>query len=140
MGNRNCTVALISSIDYESLQDDINAPYVGENKTIKILRITDVIENLIIPSGKNIILDLQEYTLFASIKNSIFTINGTLTILGTKENCKIINISSLCITNNSVLNIGIDDGVENEGMLTITGAVSAIQNNGTLNKYDGTIN
>lgn len=133
-------VASIGSINYKSLQDAINAPYVGESKTIKILRSTEVTENLIIPSGKNIILDLQGYTLSSSMENSIFTNNGTLTIIDTKENGKIINTSSVCIINNSVLNIGIDDGKVNENMLTITGSLSAIQNNGTLNKYDGTIN
>ena len=71
-------IAKIGNTDYQSLQDAVDAATSSET-TITLMR--NRIENITIASGKNIVLDLQNYTLSNETAYSVITNYGKLKIM-----------------------------------------------------------
>lgn len=74
-------VACIGNNPFMSLKEAVNAPYASGN-TIELLRSTT--ESVVIPSDKNITLDLNGHTLTAANSHAI-TNNGELTIVDSSD-------------------------------------------------------
>lgn len=130
-------VAQIGEITYPTLEEAINAA--GTNQTtIKILRNimcqnTEAIK--VIPSDKNIIIDLDGHQITSSIENGVIENNGILEIIDTNEDKrgKIISATERLIKNNSsgILTIS-DITIENRENIPI-------ENTGVLKIKSGTI-
>ena len=138
-------VASIGNVYYDSIKEAVNA--VQTSATIKIHKEIELSEQIIIPAGKNITIDLQTNTItYIGDGPAIIIESGArLTIIDSEElgetdtiYSKIENLSGVAIKNEGTLCIGEDDGIEYTNSPRIIGS-PAIQNTGTLNKYDGVI-
>ena len=135
------TVAQVNGIDFSNLQSAINSVVGEEVQTIKLTNgiITDT--TFTIAEGQNIILDMNEKTISSDLA---ITINnaGNLTIIDSTSSgvAKISSTTGTAIVNSGTLTLGQDDGTVSQGILTIEGTTYGIENTGTLNFYDGTIN
>ena len=122
------------------LQDAIDSATNGD--TIKVIREVTTLSDyaaLVVPSGKTITLDLNDYNLF--INNSKFLENnGTLTLeAGTNSNGKIVMTSGLAFDNKGTFTI--DSGlIKSEGSsfsgLLITNSGDMYMNGGIIRIYD----
>ena len=138
-------VASIGNVYYDSIKEAVNA--VQTSATIKIHKEIELSEQIIIPAGKNITIDLQTNTItYIGDGPAIIIESGArLTIIDSEElgetdtiYSKIENLSGVAIKNEGTLCIGENDGIEYTNSPRIIGS-PAIQNTGTLNKYDGVI-
>ena len=112
---------------YTSVQGAINAIEPGE----ELILLKSVEENEItIPSGKEIIIDLDKHSIKGSITNNgLFNVyNGTLN-----------NFDSTTLINNGTLIIGEDDEIVSSNSIKIVSEATTIINNGTMSMYDGYI-
>ena len=135
LSTTSIAVAQIGSTTYNTLQSAINA--VGTSQTtIQLLRNVTYTNNdsiITIPSGKNIILDLNGYTINSSIPETLIQNNGILKLTNTGSSGSLISVTENTIKNGS--------GVT----LTISGTTienrkgNTIYNEGTLNIESGTI-
>ena len=118
-------VALIGNTKYSTLAEAIGAVTSGSSATITLVKNTS--EYISIPSGRNITLDLQSYTLSlpSDAANTIPTIdnNGTVTLVsGTVTS---YSVKTAVVNNNSKANF-----IMNGGSIIATGLRQAIYNNG----------
>ena len=67
---------------------------------------------------------------------------GNLTVIDSTESgvAKISSTTGTAVVNSGTLTLGQDDGTVSQDIITIEGATYGIENSGTLNFYDGTIN
>ena len=116
-------VAEINETQYTNLQAAINAvPTTGAQTTIKLLRNTS--ETLTIAAGKNIVFNLQNYTVSNKNNNPVITNNGTLTI----TNGTITSSANQGAINNEATGIIYMSG----GKIQATGTRQAIYNWGRV--------
>ena len=117
--------AVVNGVGYTTLAAAVTAVTGSTKTTIYLLK--DLDTNVTIPSGKNIVLDLQGFTL-------------------TKSGTAISNAGTLEITNGTVNGTGNDGTINNTGTLKITdgaiisatGGKQAIYNNGGTLEINGT--
>ena len=131
-------VAQIGDTVYETIQDAFDAA--GQtNSTVIILKDTD--ETATLAEGQTVTLDLQGHTVGNSKEEAVITNNGTLTITDTsnEKTGTIDNLVGTGIENNGTLTIGDNSNAIEDAVPTIKGNKVGIQNNNTLNYYDGTI-
>ena len=131
-------VAQIGDIKYETIQDAFDAA--GQTpSTIIILKDTDEVATLL--EGQTVTLDLQGHTVGNSKDEAVIINNGTLTIIDTssEKTGTIDNLVGTGIENNGTLTIGDNSNAIEDAVPTIKGNKIGIQNNSTLNYYDGTI-
>ena len=135
----------IDGVEYYSLSEAIKASKTSQ-KTIRLLKDTELRADVIIESNQNIIIDLNGYTL--ANYNEIYNA-GTLRIIDTSQqkNSRITNaINSTVINNNGVLELnegnieGSTYGIENSKNVNITGGELANNGYGIYNKSSGNIN
>ena len=116
--------------------------------TILIHKIIELEDTLVIPSGKNIIIDLRQNAikLDNGLKPVIKVEEGaTLRIIDSLEDgnqigyARIENTQGVAIENNGTLIIGVQDETEYANSPRIIGTGSAITGSGIVTKYDGTI-
>ena len=129
-------VAKIGNKTYSSLQNAINDAI--ENDVIEILRgiqYTNQDVNLTIPSNKNVTIDLQNHPIVSAIEDSVFTVEGNLTIIDTigGENGKIVS------SYNNTVNVKQDGILEMSGGTISNNKNTSIYNQGFLNIINGTI-
>ena len=135
------TVAEVNGVSYSNLQSAINSVVGTEPQTIKLTN--GIITNMtfIIAEGQNIILDMNGKTISSDLS---VTINnaGNLTIIDSTGSWvgKISSTAGTAIVNSGTLTLGQDDGTVSQDLITIEGQTYGIENSGTLNFYDGTIN
>lgn len=112
--------AEVNGVTYNTIQAAINSvPSNGEETTVIVLR--DVSENVTVAAGKNIELDLQNYTFSNSNTNAIIENNGTLKI----KNGNITSNGETSLINNNNGGRLIISG----GRLTSTGTRQVVYNN-----------
>ena len=131
-------VAQIGDTKYETIQDAFDAA--GQMpSTVIILKDTDEVATL--SEGQTVTLDLQGHTVGNSKDEAVITNNGTLTIIDTssEKTGTIDNLVGTGIENNGTLTIGDNSNAIEDAVPTIKGNKVGIQNNNTLNYYDGTI-
>ena len=116
----NAGVVKIGEIEYTKLSTAISKVDAGVKTTITF--IGDVTENVTIPEGKNIVFDLNNYTLSNNGDKTVVTNNGTLEV---KNGTITSDAGSGMINNNSkgVLTV-------TSGNLLATGKRQAIYNDG----------
>ena len=139
-------VAKVNGVSYKSLQSAINATTTG---TITILSRITLQEPIIIPSGKNIVIDLKSYSIEYSGEEATIENNGTLTIVDSNEdgtstqNYGIVeNKVGPAIQNNGTLTIGSDgDSTIYKNSPRIVGKTYAVVNasGATFSFYDGVL-
>lgn len=153
----NAKVAKIGAVEYDTLQDAVDACSNGVNTEIDIISNFALIEpeSVIVPAGKDILLDLSGYTITSLCSNSTITNNGTLAIkqdnVGTimsRANSIFTNNGTMIINGGNFNNNGKTAYIlQNTGTCTINGgtfgtAQNIIQNTGstaTLTIAGGTI-
>ena len=100
------SVAKIGEVTYTSIQDAIAACPEGTQKTITIENNVIATSTITIPQGKDIILDLNGFTIIGENVDSVIENNGTLTILdGLNRGGKIENTSGTAIGGNGTLTV-----------------------------------
>ena len=134
----NVVVARIGTTEYNSLAAAITATPAATATTIVLERNT--IETITVASGKNIILDLQNYTVSNSGNHAVFENNGTITITNgtissTADTAAINNNSTgrLIMTGGSIIATGSRQAIYNVGG-TIEISGSAYLSSGTSGK------
>ena len=102
MGNDNITyyahwlkvmIAESEGTDYNTITEAISKVPAGVETTITLH--CDANENITIPSGKNVILDLNGYYLSSELKGRIIKNSGTLTITGGDMNSDLAEYSAI---------------------------------------------
>ena len=133
-------VSVQGGVYYNKIEKAIRAIDEG---TILVHRTIEADNTIVIPSGKNITIDLRENRIkFNSEVNPVIRVEtgATLTIIDSYEDgnqstyARIENEDGPAIQNKGTLVIGIDDGVEYTNSPRIIGD---IENDGTCNVYDG---
>ena len=135
------TVAEVNGIDYTNLQSAINAITGEEAQTITLTNGINLSQSYTIAEGQNIILDLNGKTITSDQEATIVN-EGNLIIIDSTSS-GVAGISSTvgtAIRNSGTLTLGADDGTVNQNLVNIEGTTYGIENTGTLNFYDGTIN
>ena len=100
------SVAKIGEVTYTSIQDAIAACPEGTQKTITIENNVIATSTITIPEGKDIILDLNGFTIIGENVDNVIENNGTLTILdGLNRGGKIENTSGTAIGGNGTLTV-----------------------------------
>ena len=100
------SVAKIGEVTYTSIQDAIAACPEGTQKTITIENNIIATSTITIPQGKDIILDLNGFTIIGENVDNVIENNGTLTILDGLNRCgKIENTSGTAIGGNGTLTV-----------------------------------
>ncbi len=135
------TVAQVNGVDFSNLQSAINSIVGEETQTIKLTNgiISDM--TFTISEGQNIILDMNEKTISSDLDITINN-SGNLTIIDSTSSGvgKISSTVGVAIKNTGTLTLGKDDGTVSQDVITIEGTTYGIENTGTVNFYDGTIN
>ena len=135
------TVAQVNGIDFSNLQSAINSITGEEDQTIILTNgiISDSI--FTISEGQNIILDMSGKTISSDLATTIQN-DVNLTIIDSTSSGvgKISSTVGTAIVNSGTLTLGQDDETVSQDILTIEGTTYGIENTGTLNFYDGTIN
>lgn len=131
-------VAQIGDTTYTTIQEAVDACEEGTQTTIILLKDTE--EETQISENKNIVLDLQGYTIeSANQAQPIIQNAGTLQIIDTStaKTGKLEKIVGTAIENTGTLTIGDNTSeIENETP-TIESNQIGIQNTGTFHYYDG---
>jgi len=86
---KNIAVAKIGDVYYKTLAEAIEAcPENAANSQTKIEMLTNVEENVVIPEGKNIVLDLCGATITGDITqaDTTITVNGQLNLIDSAQN------------------------------------------------------
>ena len=133
-------VAKIGEVTYTTIQEAIDACADGTNTIITIIKSTD--EEVTISEGKDIILDLQGYTIGSSNLNEPIIQNaGTLQIINTSANKtgKLEKLAGTAIQNTGTLTIGDNTSAIQNETPTIYSTYIGIKNEGIFNYYDGSI-
>ncbi|MBR2833122.1 MAG: InlB B-repeat-containing protein [Bacilli bacterium] len=112
-------VAKIGNTLYSTLQNAINAVPANTQTTIQLIR--NAIENVTTTANKNIILDLQNFTLNNSNNDAVIANGGTLTLA---NGTIVTNSTSTAAINNT------GNFTMNSGRVLATGLRQALYNNG----------
>ena len=120
-------VARIGNTEYNSLQAAVTAAPANTQTTIVLERNTR--EAITVGSAKNIVLDLQNYTLSNSGNNAVFENNGTITI----TNGKITSSADTSAINNNATGTLIITG----GTIEAVGSRQAVYNVGGTVEISG---
>ena len=125
-------VAEINGQGYPTLADAIASVTTSNQTTINILKDIDG-ENVTIPSGRNIIIDIQQHTLSAD-SGAIITNAGTLEITngnitrnGTNDEKRaVINDGGTCTISDATITNNVYQAVQNKGTMYITDSTITI--------------
>ncbi len=120
------SVASINGTFYKTVQEAINK--VEEGQEIKLLRATS--EDLTIPEGKNVKLNLNGLSIATQIVN-----DGTLNVY----NGSLQSFDNTTVINNGTFIMGEDDGKVSSTNIRVVSETTTINNKGTLIIYDGYI-
>ena len=119
----NSSIAKIGNNYYETLQDAIDAvPTTNTETTIVLLN--DTAENVIVASGQNIVLDLDNHALSNKISDAVITSDGRVEVTNGTINC---SAETAAINNNAT---GVF--IINDGTISATGSKQAIYNFGSV--------
>ena len=136
-------IATVNGVFYDDLASAIAA---ASTINGEIVMQTDInIENEVtIPSGKIVTIDLAGFTINGYSTNQIITNNGTLIIRDSKAEdstatafAYIENYMGPAIANNGTVILGDDDGISYPYSPKVCGVTSAITGSGTVTVYDG---
>ena len=119
-------VAQIGTKSYTSVSDAINKAEPGD----EIVLIKTTIEDLVIPSGKSILLNLHGRSITTQ---TVIEQGATLQIFGGS----LQNYGDTTVTNNGTFIMGKDDGTVSSTSVRVVGEGIALDNNGTFEMYDG---
>ena len=146
---KNIAVAKIGDTYYKTLEAAIAAcPENAEDTQTKIEMLTDVTESVVIPAGKNVLLDLCGVTVTGknAISDATITVNGKFNIIDSTGDGKIVssaNCSAVKVTSTGDFTIGTN---ESEPIVSITNPIITgdkygviIETNGRFNFYDGKV-
>ena len=111
------TVAMIGNDEYESLQDAIDAVQDNNQTIIKLVK--DIEESVTIPFGKNIVFDLQDYSI-TSTSGITITNTGTIEIKNGTIDC---TANAITIEN------------KGRGVINITGGTINGSKSNTIKSY-----
>ena len=119
-------IAQIGSNKYQTLAAAITAVPQSTQTTIELLR--DTIENVSIPRTKNVILDLNGYTITSSDNTAVLTVAGTAkmlngTITTNSQNTAAVNVTGTFeMTGGTIRATGLRQAIfNNGGSVTISG-------------------
>ena len=127
INNVEASVAEINGHYYDSVTEALNTIEDSSKTTIKI--VSDYSEAITIPSDRNIVLDLQSYTLSNSGNNAVITNNGKLEV---KNGTIRSGAATGAINNNSTGNLTISSGT-----IKTTGTKQGLYNNGGIATITG---
>ena len=132
-------VAQVNGINYSSLQSAINSVTGTETQTIKLMNGIDTDLTFSIAEGQNIIIDMNNKTITSNANITIENA-GELAIIDSTTSgvAKISSTTGVAILNRGTVTLGENDTV-NKDIITIEGVTYGIENEGTLNFYDGKI-
>ena len=146
---KNIAVAKIGDTYYKTLEAAIAAcPENAEDTQTKIEMLTDVTESVVIPAGKNVLLDLCGVTVTGKneISDATITVNGKFNIIDSTGDGKIVssaNCSAVKVTSTGDFTIGTN---ESEPIVSITNPIITgdkygviIETNGKFNFFDGKV-
>ena len=146
---KNIAVAKIGDTYYKTLEAAIAAcPENAEDTQTKIEMLTDVTESVVIPAGKNVLLDLCGVTVTGKneISDATITVNGKFNIIDSTGDGKIVssaNCSAVKVTSTGDFTIGTN---ESEPIVSITNPIITgdkygviIETNGRFNFFDGKV-
>ena len=135
---KNIAVAKIGDTYYKTLEAAIAAcPENAEDTQTKIEMLTDVTESVVIPAGKNVLLDLCGVTVTGKneISDATITVNGKFNIIDSTGDGKIVSSADFTIGTN-----------ESEPIVSITNPIITgdkygviIETNGKFNFFDGKV-
>ena len=138
-------VAVMNGIYYDSLQEAINATGTAKS-TIKLEKDLVLLEKLTIANTQDVTIDLNGHSIVTVDTDYTVLNNGTLTIIDTVEEnesseqvSKIQNHIGIAIHNSGTLTLGMEDETIHSDTPNIIGKTYGIENNGTLNIFDGKI-
>ena len=138
-------VAVMNGIYYDSLQEAINAAGTAKS-TIKLEKDLVLLEKLTIANTQDVTIDLNGHSIVTVDTDYTVLNNGTLTIIDTVEEnesseqvSKIQNYIGIAIHNSGTLTLGMEDETIHSDTPNIIGKTYGIENNGTLNIFDGKI-
>ena len=138
-------VAVMNGIYYDSLQEAINAAGTAKS-TIKLEKDLVLLEKLTIANTQDVTIDLNGHSIVTVDTDYTIFNNGTLTIIDTVEEnepseqvSKIQNYIGIAIHNSGTLTLGMEDETIHSDTPNIIGKTYGIENNGTLNIFDGKI-
>ena len=126
--------AEIGQVQYETIQDAIDAVPSNTQTTIKVLKDVELTESLSVSTDQNIVFNFQNYTISVASGSSIavFENDGTITISnGTLTS----SVAVGAINNNATGNLTITGGT-----ISTTGTKQAVYNNGGIVTITGTAN
>ncbi len=140
----------VGNMHFDSMQSAIEHAVSGTDDIV-IHKNISITETLTIPDNANITINLNGHNLKGEISESLIINNGNLTIIdkpveediGDSEvvlESKIENTTGYAITNKGTLTLGTHDSTVDSTTPNIIGTPHAIQNEGTVNWYDGKIN
>ena len=155
--NTEVFVAKIGTTEYHTLAEALTAVPSNTETTIQLIR--NAIENITVASNKNIILDLQSYTLTSADNSAVIVNKGTTklisgTITTNSTSTSAINNDStgrFTMTGGSIIATGQRQAIYNDGgtvnitgvayLQASTGIRATVQNlnNGTMTITGGTI-
>lgn len=139
-------VASINGVDYTSINAAVNDAANGE----EVALLTDTAENVVIPEGKTVTLDLAGHTI-TNVSDHTIVNNGTLTIVDSGKTGTVDNVThdKAAIFNNGTMAIqggtytrsletqdGVDDGTDNSWYTVVNDGTMTI-NGGTFTTADG---
>lgn len=146
---KNIAVAKIGDTYYKTLEAAIAAcPENAEDTQTKIEMLTDVTESVVIPAGKNVLLDLCGVNVTGKneISDATITVNGKFNIIDSTGDGKIVssaNCSAVKVTSTGDFTIGTN---ESEPIVSITNPIITgdkygviIETNGKFNFFDGKV-
>ena len=118
------TVCLLNDVYYKSITDAIDKANAGD--TITLLK--SIEEDFIVPTNKNIKLDLNKHSITTQVTN-----NGTLNVY----NGSLQNFDKTTVINKGTLILGENDGNVSSSSIRIISEATTIQSTGTITMYDG---
>ena len=138
-------MAVMNGIYYDSLQEAINAAGTAKS-TIKLEKDLVLLEKLTIANTQDVTIDLNGHSIVTVDTDYTILNNGALTIIDTVEEnesseqvSKIQNYIGIAIHNSGTLTLGMEDETIHSDTPNIIGKTYGIENNGTLNIFDGKI-
>lgn len=139
-------VAEVNGLQYLSVNKAVEAAANGE----EVALLTDTAENVVIPEGKTVTLDLAGHTI-TNVSDHTIVNNGTLTIVDSGKTGTVDNVThgKAAIFNNGTVTIqggtytrsletqdGVDDGTDNSWYTVVNDGAMTI-NGGTFTTADG---
>lgn len=134
-------VCVMNSITYNNLSEAISAVPTGVSTVISLIKEVQINSQIAIPSGKEIVLSINGFSIYYNGENAMFENNGNLIIKDTNTSVSgnIINENGPIVNNNGTLTVGEDDSEISSRSPHIIGNGNAIVNSGVINFYDGNI-